>query len=189
MWRHSNAVVAGAHQRLLPDGLSRRLHRQRQTVHLRDVLSHSPVHSHRVRTCRCTSQFSLDSCEIMTSSCYSMLAEKLNMSPDDAEKWIVNLIRNARLDAKIDSKLVSQFSQTITRIWSSFKPSNLIWFLLAIFHYFCRIWLLWERKQCPRINRWLRRRKDWRSDRKCWSWTSRRSSLPNLRWVPLTSFV
>ena len=36
-----------------------------------------------------------------------MLAEKLNMSPDDAEKWIVNLIRNARLDAKIDSKLVS----------------------------------------------------------------------------------
>ena len=36
-----------------------------------------------------------------------MLAEKLNMNPDDAEKWIVNLIRNARLDAKIDSKLVS----------------------------------------------------------------------------------
>lgn len=40
----------------------------------------------------------------------SMLAEKLNMSPDDAEKWIVNLIRNARLDAKIDSKLVSVIS-------------------------------------------------------------------------------
>lgn len=37
----------------------------------------------------------------------SMLAEKLNMSPEEAEKWIVNLIRNARLDAKIDSKLVS----------------------------------------------------------------------------------
>ena len=35
-----------------------------------------------------------------------MLAEKLNMPPDDAEKWIVNLIRNACLDAKIDSKLV-----------------------------------------------------------------------------------
>ena len=35
-----------------------------------------------------------------------MLAEKLNMTSDDAEKWIVNLIRNARLDAKIDSKLV-----------------------------------------------------------------------------------
>lgn len=34
-----------------------------------------------------------------------MLAEKLNMDPEDAERWIVNLIRNARLDAKIDSKL------------------------------------------------------------------------------------
>ena len=36
-----------------------------------------------------------------------MLAEKLNMAPEEAERWIVNLIRNARLDAKIDSKLVS----------------------------------------------------------------------------------
>ena len=35
-----------------------------------------------------------------------MLAEKLDMSPDDAERWIVNLIRNARLDAKIDSEKV-----------------------------------------------------------------------------------
>lgn len=33
-----------------------------------------------------------------------MLAEKLNMSPKDAERWIVNLIRQAKLDAKIDSK-------------------------------------------------------------------------------------
>lgn len=39
-------------------------------------------------------------------SFYSMLADKLNMSPEEAERWIVNLIRNARLDAKIDSKLV-----------------------------------------------------------------------------------
>ena len=38
----------------------------------------------------------------------SMLADKLNMNPEDAERWIVNLIRNARLDAKIDSKLVRQ---------------------------------------------------------------------------------
>lgn len=37
----------------------------------------------------------------------SMLADKLNMTPEEAERWIVNLIRNARLDAKIDSKLVS----------------------------------------------------------------------------------
>ena len=44
----------------------------------------------------------------MPSVCivYSMLAEKLNMTPEDAEKWIVNLIRNATLDAKIDSKEV-----------------------------------------------------------------------------------
>ena len=34
-----------------------------------------------------------------------MLADKLNMTPEEAEKWIVNLIRHARLDAKIDSKL------------------------------------------------------------------------------------
>jgi len=33
-----------------------------------------------------------------------MLAEKLNMDQEAAERWIVNLIRNARLDAKIDSK-------------------------------------------------------------------------------------
>jgi translation initiation factor 3 subunit E len=34
---------------------------------------------------------------------FRMLAEKLNMNLDEAERWIVNLIRNARLDAKIDS--------------------------------------------------------------------------------------
>ena len=28
------------------------------------------------------------------------------MSPEDAERWIANLIRNARLDAKIDSEKV-----------------------------------------------------------------------------------
>ena len=28
------------------------------------------------------------------------------MSSDDAERWIVNLIRNAKLDAKIDAKEV-----------------------------------------------------------------------------------
>lgn len=34
-----------------------------------------------------------------------MFADKLNMGIDEAECWIVNLIRTARLDAKIDSKL------------------------------------------------------------------------------------
>ncbi|XP_077991092.1 eukaryotic translation initiation factor 3 subunit E-A-like [Glandiceps talaboti] len=43
-------------------------------------------------------------CRIHQCISISMLAEKLNMTPDEAEKWIVNLIRNARLDAKIDSK-------------------------------------------------------------------------------------
>jgi translation initiation factor 3 subunit E len=33
-----------------------------------------------------------------------MLGEKLNMNPEEAERWIVNLIRNANLDAKIDSQ-------------------------------------------------------------------------------------
>ncbi|OVA12388.1 Proteasome component (PCI) domain [Macleaya cordata] len=33
------------------------------------------------------------------------LAEKLNMNYDEAERWIVNLVQNAKLDAKIDSKL------------------------------------------------------------------------------------
>ena len=40
-----------------------------------------------------------------------MLAEKLNMTNEEAEKWIVDLIRNARLDAKIDSKLVRFISR------------------------------------------------------------------------------
>ena len=33
-----------------------------------------------------------------------MLAEKLNMGAEEAERWIVNSIRNASLDAKIDSQ-------------------------------------------------------------------------------------
>lgn len=43
-------------------------------------------------------------CRIHNTISISMLAEKLNMVSDKAEEWIVNLIRNARLDAKIDSK-------------------------------------------------------------------------------------
>jgi translation initiation factor 3 subunit E len=37
-----------------------------------------------------------------------MLADKLGMDAVQAEEWIVNLIRNAHLDAKIDSKNVSR---------------------------------------------------------------------------------
>lgn len=32
-----------------------------------------------------------------------LLADKLNMPQDDAERWVVNLIRNERLNAKIDA--------------------------------------------------------------------------------------
>ena len=51
----------------------------------------------------------------------SMLATKLNMSSEDAEKWIVNLIRNAKLDAKIDAKEVS-FSSIMTQPIINFMP-------------------------------------------------------------------
>jgi len=44
-------------------------------------------------------------CRIHHCISIDMLAEKLNMQVDEAERWIVNMILNARLDAKIDSKL------------------------------------------------------------------------------------
>nr|XP_023668155.1 eukaryotic translation initiation factor 3 subunit E-A-like [Paramormyrops kingsleyae] len=66
---------------------------------------------------------------------HSMLADKLNMTPEEAERWIVNLIRNARLDAKIDSKLghvvmgnnaVSPYQQVIEKTKSlSFRSQML----------------------------------------------------------------
>lgn len=67
-------------------------------------------------------------CRIHHSVGISVLAEKLNMDVDDAEKWIVNLIRNARMDAKIDSQKgvivmgtqnVSPYQQVIERTKSS----------------------------------------------------------------------
>lgn len=33
-----------------------------------------------------------------------VLAEKLNLNYEEAERWIVNLIRSSKLDAKIDSQ-------------------------------------------------------------------------------------
>lgn len=35
---------------------------------------------------------------------YRVLAEKLNLSYEEAERWIVNLIRTSKLEAKIDSE-------------------------------------------------------------------------------------
>jgi len=43
-------------------------------------------------------------CKIHQRIDIGMLAQKLNMERDDAEKWIVDLIRNAQLDGKIDSE-------------------------------------------------------------------------------------
>uniref|UniRef100_A0A7S3PJJ9 Eukaryotic translation initiation factor 3 subunit E n=1 Tax=Aplanochytrium stocchinoi TaxID=215587 RepID=A0A7S3PJJ9_9STRA len=43
-------------------------------------------------------------CRIHTKIDTKMLSAKLNMGNEDAERWIVNLIREAKLDAKIDSE-------------------------------------------------------------------------------------
>lgn len=43
-------------------------------------------------------------CQIHECISITKLSEKLNMNEQEAERWIVDLIRNARLDAKIDSK-------------------------------------------------------------------------------------
>jgi translation initiation factor 3 subunit E len=42
-------------------------------------------------------------CKIHNTIDIKMLSEKLSLSGEEGERWIVNLIRNARLDAKIDS--------------------------------------------------------------------------------------
>jgi translation initiation factor 3 subunit E len=75
-------------------------------------------------------------CRIHQCISITMLAEKLNMTPDEAERWIVNLIRNARLDAKIDSKLgrvvmgtqaVSPYQQVIEKTKNlSFRSQMLV---------------------------------------------------------------
>jgi translation initiation factor 3 subunit E len=36
----------------------------------------------------------------------TVLAKKLNMSYDEAELWIMNLIKSSKLDAKIDSLIM-----------------------------------------------------------------------------------
>ncbi|KAF5398367.1 Eukaryotic translation initiation factor 3 subunit E-B [Paragonimus heterotremus] len=67
-------------------------------------------------------------CRIHHSVGISMLADKLNMDVDSAEKWIVKLIRDTRIDAKIDSQKglivmgtqkVSPYQQVIERTKTS----------------------------------------------------------------------
>ncbi|KAA8493703.1 Eukaryotic translation initiation factor 3 subunit E [Porphyridium purpureum] len=43
-------------------------------------------------------------CRIHQCIDIDMLASKLNMDRESAERWVVNLVRNAKLDAKIDSE-------------------------------------------------------------------------------------
>lgn len=43
-------------------------------------------------------------CKIFSRMNIRDLSAKLGLNPDDGEKWIVNLIRETRLDAKIDSR-------------------------------------------------------------------------------------
>ncbi|XWS43106.1 hypothetical protein CRYUN_Cryun16bG0073600 [Craigia yunnanensis] len=43
-------------------------------------------------------------CRIHQRIDMGVLSEKLNLNYEEAERWIVNLIRNSKLDAKIDSK-------------------------------------------------------------------------------------
>merc|ERR1712196_756075 len=43
-------------------------------------------------------------CRIRQSINIDMIASKLNMTPEEAELWIVKLIQSAKLDARIDSE-------------------------------------------------------------------------------------
>ncbi|CAF1560516.1 unnamed protein product [Adineta steineri] len=69
-------------------------------------------------------------CRIHHCITLDMLAEKLNMGIEEAERWIVNLIRNASLDAKIDSQkgVVVMGSQVLspyqTSNWSNYQTQQ-----------------------------------------------------------------
>ncbi|PFH38390.1 PCI domain-containing protein [Besnoitia besnoiti] len=56
-------------------------------------------------------------CRIHKCINVDMIAKKVNMSPEAAERWIVNLIRHARLEARIDSEK--------NRVQMSAAPPNL----------------------------------------------------------------
>jgi len=75
-------------------------------------------------------------CRIHQCIDIGMLAEKLNMDQDAAEKWIVNLIRNAKLDARIDSKantviMGTQYPSVYQRIIEKTKGLSFRSYMLA----------------------------------------------------------
>uniref|UniRef100_A0A6G1SC92 Eukaryotic translation initiation factor 3 subunit E n=1 Tax=Aceria tosichella TaxID=561515 RepID=A0A6G1SC92_9ACAR len=74
-------------------------------------------------------------CQIHECISITKLSEKLNMSEQEAERWIVDLIRNARLDAKIDSKhghvvmgtqAVSPYQQLIEKTKAMYMRSQVL---------------------------------------------------------------
>ena len=68
--------------------------------------------------------------------CLSGCAGKLNMDAEAAEKWIVNLIRHARLNAKIDSQagtvvMGMQFPSAYEQVMEKAKGLSQRTFVLA----------------------------------------------------------
>uniref|UniRef100_A0A286Y309 Eukaryotic translation initiation factor 3 subunit E n=1 Tax=Cavia porcellus TaxID=10141 RepID=A0A286Y309_CAVPO len=66
--------------------------------------------------------------------CINMLVDKLNMTSEKAERWIANLIRKARLDAKIDSKLghVVMGNHTVSPYQQVIEKTKSLSFMLAM---------------------------------------------------------
>ncbi|KAJ6790744.1 eukaryotic translation initiation factor 3 subunit E [Iris pallida] len=75
-------------------------------------------------------------CRIHKCIDISMLAEKLNMTYDEAERWIMNLVRNSKLEAKIDSVagtvvMASDHPNVYEQIIESMKNLNMRTYVLA----------------------------------------------------------
>ncbi|KAJ6802762.1 eukaryotic translation initiation factor 3 subunit E [Iris pallida] len=75
-------------------------------------------------------------CRIHKCIDISMLAEKLNMTYDEAERWIMNLVRNSKLEAKIDTVagtvvMASSHPNVYEQIIESMKNLNMRTYALA----------------------------------------------------------
>ncbi|EEC81741.1 hypothetical protein OsI_25391 [Oryza sativa Indica Group] len=75
-------------------------------------------------------------CRIHRCIDIGMLSQKLNMSYDEAELWIMNLVRNSKLDAKIDSVsgtliMTTNHVNIHEQVIESLKNLNMRTFLLA----------------------------------------------------------
>jgi len=75
-------------------------------------------------------------CRIHRCIDIGMLAQKLNMSYDEAELWIMNLVRNSKLDARIDSVsgtliMTTNHVNVHEQIIESLKGLNMRTYMLA----------------------------------------------------------